>query len=95
MILLISEAIKPLDMNLIFNSVKKTGRLVIVDGSWKTNSISSEISAQVNENLFGLLKSPVVRVNLPDAPAPASRTLEAEYYITKEKILNAVKSVIK
>lgn len=88
------RSIKPLDMDLIINSVKKTGRLVIVDGSWKTNSIASEISASVNEMLFGNLKASVVRLNLPDAPAPASRTLESEYYITKEKIIKAVKGVI-
>jgi pyruvate dehydrogenase E1 component beta subunit len=89
------RSIKPLDFELIFNSVKKTGRLVIVDGSWKTNSIASEISATVNEKLFGSLKVPVLRLNLPDAPAPASRTLELEYYITKNKIVNAVKSILK
>jgi acetoin:2,6-dichlorophenolindophenol oxidoreductase subunit beta len=88
------RSIKPLDIDLIINSIKKTGRLVIVDGSWKTNSIASEISALVNENAFGCLKAPVFRLNLPDSPAPASRTLESEYYITKEKIINAVKSVI-
>ena len=88
------RTIKPLDMTLIIDSVKKTGRLVIVDGSWKTNSIASEISASVNEKLFGNLKASVFRLNLPDAPAPASRTLESEYYITKEKIINAVKSTI-
>ena len=80
------RTIKPLDKDIIINSVKKTGRLVIVDGSWKTNSISSEISAIVNEEAFGSLKSPVVRINLPNCPAPAARTLEAEYYITKDKI---------
>lgn len=88
------RSIKPLDLDLIFNSVKKTGRLVIVDGSWKSNSIASEISASVNENLLGHLKSPVFRLNLPDAPAPASRTLEAEYYITKEKIIEAVRNTL-
>jgi acetoin:2,6-dichlorophenolindophenol oxidoreductase subunit beta len=89
------RSIKPLDIELILNSVKKTGRLVIVDGSWKTNSIASEISACVNENLFGYLKVPVVRINLPDSPAPASRTLESEYYITKENIFITVKNTVK
>lgn len=88
------RSIKPLDIDLIISSVKKTGRLVIVDGSWKTNSISSEISALVNENAFEYLKAPVFRLNLPDSPAPASHTLESEYYISKEKIINAVKGVI-
>jgi pyruvate dehydrogenase E1 component beta subunit len=89
------RSIKPLDTELILKSVRKTGRLVIVDGSWKTNSITSEISAVVSEELFGILKSPVCRVNLPDAPAPASRTLESEYYITKDKIVNSVKRTLK
>jgi acetoin:2,6-dichlorophenolindophenol oxidoreductase subunit beta len=89
------RSIKPLDTELIFNSVSKTGRLLVIDGSWRTNSITSEISAEVNEKFFGKLKSPVFRLNLPDAPAPASRTLEKEYYITREKIMDTVKSIIK
>jgi len=89
------RSIKPLDMDLIINSVKKTGRLVIVDGSWKTNSIASEISATVNESAFGHLKAPVFRLNLPDAPAPASRTLEAEYYITNKMIFDSVRKILK
>lgn len=89
------RSIKPLDLELIFKSVQKTRRLVIVDGSWKTNSIASEISAAVSEKLFGNLKAPVLRVNLPDSPAPASRSLESEYYITKDKIVSHVKSILK
>lgn len=88
------RSIKPLDMELINSSVLKTGRLLIVDGSWKTNSIASEISASVNETLFKKLKAPVVRINLPDAPAPASKTLESEYYITKDMIVDAIKRLI-
>lgn len=89
------RSIKPLDLELIFKSVQKTRRLVIVDGSWKTNSIASEISAAVSEKLFRNLKAPVLRVNLPDSPAPASRSLESEYYITKDKIVSHVKSILK
>lgn len=88
------RSIKPLDMDLILRSVNKTGRLVVVDGSWKTNSITSEISAAVNEKAFGSLKAPVLRLNLPDAPAPASRTLESVYYITHKNIIEAIRSVI-
>jgi pyruvate dehydrogenase E1 component beta subunit len=89
------RSIKPLDLELILDSVKKTRRLVVVDGSWKTNSITSEISATISEKMFGILKSPVSRVNLPDSPAPASRTLEAEYYVTKDKIANSIRSILK
>ncbi|MBN1185464.1 MAG: alpha-ketoacid dehydrogenase subunit beta [Bacteroidales bacterium] len=89
------RSIKPLDIDLITESVRKTGRLVLVDGSWKTSSINSEISATVNELIFGSLKAPVVRINLPDAPAPASSVLEAEYYISNEIIIDAVKNIVK
>jgi pyruvate/2-oxoglutarate/acetoin dehydrogenase E1 component len=48
----------------------------------------------VSETMFGILKAPVSRLNLPDAPAPASRMLESEYYITQDKIANAVRSIL-
>ena len=89
------RSIKPLDTQLILNSVRKTGRLVVVDGSWRSNSIASDISAFVNENAFGFLKTPVLRITLPDTPAPASRTLEADYYITQNMIYDTVLKMVK
>jgi len=89
------RTIKPLDEFTILESVKKTGRLVIVDGSWKTGSIASDISAIVNEKLFGELKEPVLRITLPDTPAPASRTLESIYYINYFKIVSDIKTFLK
>lgn len=89
------RTIKPLDLNLILESVNKTGRLLIVDGSWRTNGIASEISANVSEKAFGSLKCPVSRITLPDTPAPASRSLEAVYYINHKNIVDAVVKMIK
>jgi len=89
------RSVKPLDEMLLFESVKKTGRLVIADGGWKTCGIAAEISALVSENIFEYLESPIVRVTLPDTPAPASSILEGGYYPTSQKIVNAVKSILK
>ena len=89
------RSVKPLDVMLLFESVKKTGRLVIADGGWKTCGIAAEISALVSENIFEYVKSPIVRVTLPDTPAPASSILESGYYPTSQKIVNAVKSILK
>ena len=89
------RSVKPLDEMLLFESVKKTGRLVIADGGWKTCGIAAEISALVSENIFEYLESPIVRVTLPDTPAPASSILESGYYPTSQKIVNAVKSILK
>ncbi len=88
------RTIKPLDTELIFESVKKTGKLVIADGSWKTGSVAGEISALVSENIFEYLKAPVKRVCLPDLPAPASASLESVYYKTKDDIIKAIKEIL-
>jgi pyruvate dehydrogenase E1 component beta subunit len=89
------RSVKPLDETLLFDSIKKTGRLVIADGGWKTCGMAAEISALVSENVFNYLKAPVARVTLPDAPAPASCTLETEYYPTSKKIARVVKSILR
>jgi len=87
------RSLKPMDQAIIFNSVKKTGRLVVVDGAWKTCGFAAEISTLTVENVFDYLKVPIVRVTLPDVPAPASSPLEEEYYINEIKIVNAIKNM--
>jgi pyruvate dehydrogenase E1 component beta subunit len=87
------RTVKPLDMELILESVRKTGRLMIADVGWKTYGLSAEIGALAAEKAFEFLKAPVRRVTLPDCPAPASRVLEKVYYPTAETIVDAVKRV--
>lgn len=87
------RSIKPLDESILYDSVKKTGRLVIADGGWKTCGVAAEVSALVSEKMFEYLKSPIMRVTLPDVPAPASLTLERVYYPTSENIIKAVQRV--
>jgi pyruvate/2-oxoglutarate/acetoin dehydrogenase E1 component len=89
------RTIKPLDQRLILNSVKKTGRLVIADGGWKTCGIAAEIAALVSETGFDYLKAPIKRVTLPDHPAPASNALEKAYYPTVVIIAQAVRDLMK
>ena len=88
------RTVKPLDENLILASVQKTGRLVVADGGWRTCGLATEVSALVSEKAFGDLKAPVVRITLPDCPAPASAVLENAYYRTSADIIRAVKSII-
>ena len=88
------RSLKPLDENLLLSSVKKTKRLVVVDGGWKTCGIAAEISSRIAEsNIFKCLKAPVIRVSLPDTPAPASSALEKVYYPNVEKITSTVKKL--
>jgi pyruvate dehydrogenase E1 component beta subunit len=88
------RSIKPIDRELILNSVKKTGRLVIVDGGWRTCGLAAEVSAVVTENAFDYLEAPIKRVTLPDCPAPASSVLESAYYPNCENIMQAVGEVL-
>lgn len=88
------RSLKPLDDDLVFDSVKKTGRLVIVDGGWKTCGVGAEISARVADNVFKYLKAPIIRVSLPDTPAPASSVLEKVYYKKAEDIVLSVRKVM-
>jgi pyruvate dehydrogenase E1 component beta subunit len=85
------RSVKPLDESLIFESIKKTGKLVIVDGGWKTCGIAAEIAALISESMFGYLRGPIMRVTLPDIPAPASLALEKVYYPKAENIIHAVR----
>ncbi|MDR3553431.1 MAG: pyruvate dehydrogenase complex E1 component subunit beta [Syntrophobacteraceae bacterium] len=88
------RTVKPLDVDLILESVKKTGRLVIADGGWKTCGLAAEIAALVCERAFEVLKAPIRRVTLPDCPAPASAILEQQYYPTAQDIRLAVLEVL-
>jgi pyruvate dehydrogenase E1 component beta subunit len=88
------RTIKPLDIELVVESVKKTGRLVIAEAAWLTGSVSGEIATEVQNRAFKYLKAPIERVCLPDCPAPTSCTLEKEYYISKNDIIKAVKKVL-
>jgi pyruvate dehydrogenase E1 component beta subunit len=84
------RTLRPLDENLILDSVCKTGRLVIADTGWKTGGVTAEISAMATEKAFSYLKSPVLRVACPDVPTPAGFTLEDAFYIGKSEIKEAI-----
>jgi pyruvate/2-oxoglutarate/acetoin dehydrogenase E1 component len=88
------RSIKPLDKELLINSVKKTGKLVVADGGWRTCGIASELASVVFEEAFGYITSPVGRVTLPDIPAPASSILERAYYPTTETIIQEIRKVL-
>jgi len=86
--------IKSLDKPLLLESVYKTGRLVVANVGWKTYGMAAEIASIVFEEAFDYIKSPAVRVTLPDVPAPASCILEKAYYPKKREIIDAVRNVM-
>ena len=85
------RTLNPLDEDLILESVSKTGRLVIADTACKTGGVGAEIGCRIAEKIPGFLKSPIKRVNFPDAPTPCSPVLEEAYYPDFKNIINIVR----
>ncbi len=78
--------IKPLDWDLIFQSVKKTGRFIVCDTGFEICSVASEIIAKVTIENFESLKSKPVRLTMPDIPVPTSYGLTKDFYIRAKDI---------
>ena len=74
------RTVKPIDEEIILESVRKTGRLVAVDTAWMKGGVCAEICCLAAEKGYHDLKAPVRRVGLPDIPTPAGYTLERFYY---------------
>lgn len=89
------RVISPLDRSVVAASVRKTGRLLAVDGDWATCGIAGEIIASVVErvNPFAFKAAPR-RLTLPDAPAPTSKPLEKAYYFNASDVTSAALKII-
>nr|YP_009394973.1 pyruvate dehydrogenase E1 component beta subunit [Polysiphonia stricta]ARW63535.1 pyruvate dehydrogenase E1 component beta subunit [Polysiphonia stricta] len=87
-------SLKPIDIHSIVKSLKKTHRLLIVEECMKTGGIAAEIIAQVNDNFFDLLDSPVVRLSSQDIPTPYNGNLEKATIIQPQQIFEAVKKML-
>lgn len=88
------RTIRPMDKEAIFTSVKKTNRLVILEEAWPFASVSSEITYQVQENVFDYLDAPIQRITTADALAPYSPALLEEWLPNANDVIKAVKKVL-
>ena len=89
------RTLKPLDIDSIANSVKKTGRLLLCDNATIAFGASAEIAAAVCEKAFFRLKAPPARIGFPDCPVPASPALEELYYPGAAEIAAAARELMK
>ncbi len=88
------RTVKPLDKQTIIDSVRKTGRLVIMNEEPKTGSVASEIAAIVVEEAFDLLRAPIKRVCAPDTPVPFSPVLEDFWMPDEDNLIKAITDII-
>ncbi len=87
------RTIRPLDINTIVASVKKTNRVVIAEESHPFASVGAEISAEINEQAFDYLDAPVKRVSGVDVPMPYAKNLEQLAIPDVAEIIAAVRAV--
>ena len=88
------RTIRPLDYQTIFDSVKKTNRLVILEESWPFGNISTEITYQVQNHVFDYLDAPIEKINTADTPAPYSPVLLKEWLPNFKDVIKAIKKVM-
>jgi pyruvate dehydrogenase E1 component beta subunit len=88
------RTLAPLDVDTIIESVRKTGRLVLVDQAPRHSSAAAVIAAEVAEKGFEYLRAPVVLVTALDAPVPYSEPLESYLLPNEDKIAHAVRSLV-
>ncbi len=87
------RTLRPLDMETVIASVRKTNRCVIAEEGWPVCSIASEVSARLMESAFDWLDAPVMRVADADTPTPYAANLEKLWLISPERIAGAAKTV--
>ena len=88
------RSLTPLDIKTIAESVRKTGRAVVVDTANRTCSAASEISSRLAEMEFGYLRAPIGIVAYEDVPVPFAKCLERQIMPTKEKIMEKVLNTV-
>ena len=86
--------LRPLDMELVYESFKKTNRCVIVEESLPMYSFGSEIAALLQENMFDYMDAPIKRVAAEDVPLPYSKEIELLALPDAQKVVNAVKEIL-
>jgi pyruvate dehydrogenase E1 component beta subunit len=86
--------LRPLDMEPVFESFKKTNRCVVVEESLPVFNVGAEISARIQDEMFDYMDAPVKRVAAMDIPLPYSREIELMALPNADKVVKAVKEVV-
>ena len=87
------RTISPMDEETIFESVRKTNRLVTFEEGHRNVGIGAEVSARVTENCFDYLDAPIARVAARDIPIPCAEELEREVLPSADKLITAVRGL--
>jgi pyruvate dehydrogenase E1 component beta subunit len=88
------RTLRPLDMEPVLESFKKTNRAVIVEEGWRSFGVGSEVESRIYEEAFDFVDAPVQRVAQKEVPLPYNRSLEQMALPQVEDVVSAVKEVV-
>jgi pyruvate dehydrogenase E1 component beta subunit len=88
------RTIRPLDVETLVNSVKKTNRMVILEEAWPYGSVNAEITFQLQKHAFDYLDAPIKRVTTTDTSIAYAPTLVQAFLPNVDKVIQAVKSAM-
>ena len=89
------RTVSPIDYDTINKSIKKTGRVIVLDTGNSSGSIAGEIIAKISMNLFKFLKNPPKRIALPDVPTPTSFSLTKNFYPGSKEIADTILNILR
>jgi pyruvate dehydrogenase E1 component beta subunit len=88
------RSVRPIDIDLLVDSVKKTNRVVIAEEGWKYYGTGQGLAALIYEFAFDYMDAPIQHVNSADVPMPYSKVLERAALPNKDDVINAVKAIV-
>ena len=88
------RTIRPMDIDTVLESVKKTNRVVVVEEGWPQSGVGADISARIMEHGFDWLDAPVTRVSGKDVPMPYAANLEKLALPSVTEVVEAAKAVL-
>ncbi len=88
------RTLRPLDMEPVVASVRRTNRAVVVEEGWRSYGVGAEVAARIQEEAFDYLDAPVLRIAQQEVPLPYNRTLEQSALPQVADVVRAVKEVL-
>jgi pyruvate dehydrogenase E1 component beta subunit len=88
------RTLRPLDLDTIVDSIRKTNRAVVVEEGWPHGGVGANLAALIQEQAFDHLDAPVMRVTGADVPMPYSKPLEQSAFPHEEHVVEAVRSIV-
>jgi pyruvate dehydrogenase E1 component beta subunit len=88
------RTLRPLDLSLVLESIKKTNRVIVVEEGWRSVGLGAEIAASISEQAFDYLDAPVARVAGLEVPMPYAKNLERATLPFADDVVAAVKAMV-